>query len=41
MVLTQWQEAYLLEEEIEIFLEKEFSFAVNCCVRGCHIFKSF
>ena len=41
MALTQWQEKYLLEEEIEIFLEKEFVFAVNCCVRGYHIFKSF
>ena len=41
MALTQWQEKYLLEEEIEIFLEKQFVFAVNCCVRGYHIFKSF
>ena len=41
MALTQWQEKYLLEEEIEIFLEKEFVFAVNCCVCGHHIFKSF
>ena len=39
--LTQWQEKYLLEEEIEIFLQKEFVFAVNCCFRGYHIFKSF
>ena len=29
MALTPWQEKYLLEEEIEIFLEKEFVFAVN------------
>ena len=28
MTLRQWQEKYLLEEEIEIFLEKEFVFAV-------------
>ena len=41
MALTQWQDKYLLKEEIEIFLEKEFAFAVNCCVRGYHIFKSF
>ena len=41
MALTQWQEKYLLEEKIEIFLEKEFVFAVNCCVCGYHIFKSF
>ena len=41
MALTQWQEKYLLEEEIEIFLEKEFVFVVNCCVCGYHIFKSF
>ena len=41
MALTQWQEKYLLEEEIEIFLEKEFVFAVNCCTHGYHIFKSF
>ena len=40
MALTQWQEKYLLEE-IEIFLEKEFVFAVNCCVCGFHIFKLF
>ena len=39
MALTQWQEKYLLEEDIEIFLEKEFVCAVNCCVRGCHIFR--
>ena len=39
--LTQWQEKYLLEEEIEIFLQKEFVFAVNCCFCGYHIFKSF
>ena len=41
MELTQWQEKHLLEEEIKIFLEKEFVFAVNCCVHGYHIFKSF
>ena len=41
MALTQWQQKYLLEEEIEIFLEKEFVFAVNCCVRDYHIFNSF
>ena len=41
MALTQWQEKYLLEEEIEIFLEKEFVFAVNCCTHRYHIFKSF
>ena len=39
MELTQWQEKHLLEEEIKIFLEKEFVFAVNCCVHGYHIFK--
>ena len=31
----------MLEEEIEIFLEKEFVFAGNCFVRRYHIFKSF
>ena len=41
MALTQWQENYLLEEETEIFQEKELVFAANCCVRGYHIFKSF
>ena len=41
MALTQWQEKYLLEEEIEIFLEKVFVFVVNCCDCGYHIFKSF
>ena len=41
MTLTQWQEEYLLEEEIEIFLKKEFVFVVSCCVRGYHIFKPF
>ena len=33
MALTRWQEKYLLEEEIEIFLEKEFVLVVNCCVQ--------
>ena len=37
----QWLDKYLLEEEIESFLEKEFVFAVNFCVRGSHFFKSF
>ena len=41
MTLTQCQEKYLLEEEIEIFLEKKIDFVVNCCVCGYHIFKSF
>ena len=41
MALTQWQEKYLLGEEKEIFQEKEFVFAVNCCVHGYHIFKPF
>ena len=41
MALTQWQEEYLLEEEIEIFQEKEFVFVVSCCVRGYHLFKPF
>ena len=41
MELTQWQEKLLLEEEIKIFLEKEFVFAVNSCVHGYHVFKSF
>ena len=27
--------------EIEVILEIEFSFTVDCCVRGYHIFKSF
>ena len=31
----------MLEEEIEIFLEKEIVFAGNCFVRRYHIFKSF
>ena len=30
----------LLQEEIELIIEKEFSFAVECCVRG-YIFQSF
>ena len=41
MTLTQWQEKYLLQKEIEIFLEEEFVFAVNYFVRGYHISKSF
>ena len=41
MALTQWQEKYLLEEKIETFLEREYVFPVNCCVRGYDIFKSF
>ena len=30
---------YLLQ--VEVIIEKEFSFAVECCVRGYHIFQSF
>ena len=41
MTLTHRQEKYLLEEEIEVFLEKEFAFVVNCCVGGYYDFKSF
>ena len=31
---------YLLQEEIEFTLENDISFAVGCCVRDYHIFKS-
>ena len=31
----------LLQEEIEVIIEKEFSFTFECCVRGYHIFQSF
>ena len=31
---------YLLQEEIEVTLENNVSFAVDCCVPGYHIFKS-
>ena len=30
---------HLLLEEIEVIIEKELSFTVDNCVRGCHIFK--
>ena len=32
---------HLLQEEIEVIIEKEFSFSVECCVCGYHIFQSF
>ena len=27
--------------QVEVIIEKEFSFAVECCVHGYHIFQSF
>ena len=32
---------HLLQEEIKVIIEKEFSFTVECCFRGCYIFQSF
>lgn len=32
---------HLLLEEIEVLIEKEFSFIVDNCFRGYHIFKLF
>ena len=31
---------HLLQEEIKVIIEKEFSFTVECGVRGYHIFQS-
>ena len=40
MDLPEFRMKNLLQEEIELITEKEFSFAVECCVRG-YIFQSF
>ena len=32
---------HLLQEETKVIIEKEFSFSVECCPRGYHIFQSF
>ena len=41
MDLPEFQMKHLLQEEVEIILKKELSFTVDCCVRSCHVFKSF
>ena len=41
MAFSNVHQKYLLEEEIEIFLEREFNLEIDCCVRGYHVFKSF
>ena len=38
---SKLHQKYLLEEEIEIVLEREFNFEIDCCVRGYHVFKSY
>ena len=32
---------HFLQKEIEVILEKEFSFIADCCVRDYDVFKSF
>ena len=39
--LPEYHMKHLLQEEIEVIIEKKFSFTVECCVRGYHIFRSF
>ena len=41
MDLPEFHMKYLLQEGIEVIIEKEFSFTVEYCVRGYHIFQSF
>ena len=41
MILSEYHMKHLLEEEIEILLERELTFEVDCCVREYHIFDSF
>ena len=41
MDLPEFHIKHLLQEEIEVIIEKVFSFTVECCVRGYHIFHSF
>ena len=41
MDLLEFHIKNLLQEEKEVTLKKEFSFTVDCCVCGYHIFTSF
>ena len=41
MDLAEFHMKHLLQEEIEVIIKKKFPFAVECCVRGYHIFQSF
>ena len=41
MDLPEFYVKHLLQEEIEVIIEKEFSVTVECCIRGYHIFQSF
>ena len=34
MDLLEFQIKHLLQKEIEVIFEKEFSFTIDCCVRG-------
>ena len=38
--LVKFHMKHLLQEETKVIIEKEFSFTVECCVRGYHIFQS-
>ena len=39
--LVKFHMKHLLQEETKVIIDKEFSFTVECCVRGYHIFQSF
>ena len=41
MDLPEFHMKDIVQEEIEVIMEKEFSFTLECCVRGYHIFQSF
>ena len=41
MDLPEFHIKSLLQKEIEVTLKKEFSFTVDCCICGYHIFTSF
>ena len=41
MVLSEYHMKQLLEVEIEIVIESDSVFEVDCCARGYHCFKSF
>ena len=41
MNLPEFHMKHLLQEEIDVIIEKEFPFTVEYCVRGYHISQSF
>ena len=41
MDLPEFYLKQLWQEDLEVIIEKSFSFTVQCCIRGYHIFQSF